>query len=40
VPGKTVLGQLPFDDVLGGNAGVVGPGHPQHLEALKPFIPA
>jgi hypothetical protein len=28
-----LAGELALDDVLGGDAGVVGAGHPQHVEA-------
>ena len=29
----------PLDDRLGGDAGVVGAGHPEGLEALHPLLP-
>ncbi len=36
VAGQALLGELAFDDVLGGDAGVVHAGQPQGVEALHP----
>src|ERR1700722_14867044 len=36
VAGLAVLGDFTLDDVLGRDAGVIGAGHPQRVEALHP----
>ena len=33
-----LLQQPPLDDRLGGDAGVIGAGHPERLEALHAFL--
>src|SRR3989338_5276636 len=32
------FGELFFNDILRGDAGVIGPGHPKSFQALHPFI--
>src|SRR5208283_3968349 len=40
VPREAFSPKLPLDDILGSDSGVIGPRHPQDLEASEPFVSA
>ena len=40
VPREAFSPKLPFYDILRGDPGMIGPGHPQDLETAEPLVPA
>ena len=36
----TLIRELTFNNILGGDAGMIGPGHPEHVHSLHPFVSA
>ncbi len=39
VPGLAFFGKLALNDILGGDAGMIGARHPERFEPTHPFIP-